>query len=54
MSASVTDTNRRVRTRTHGGVAGVRGDRGSYADQTRLEEINCDLLEADFWPRIVF
>jgi len=25
MGASVTDSNRRVRTRTHGGVAGVRG-----------------------------
>src|SRR5215469_15509175 len=25
MDASVTDSNRRVRTRTHGGVAGVRG-----------------------------
>jgi hypothetical protein len=33
---AVTDSNRRVRTRTHGGLAGAAGDRRSYADRTSL------------------
>jgi len=36
MDASVTNSNRHVRTRTHGGVAGSAGDRRPHADQTRL------------------
>jgi RNA-directed DNA polymerase len=35
-SVSATDSNRRVRTRTHGGVAGVAGRPPPYADQRRL------------------
>ena len=38
MNANVTLSNRRVRTRTHGGVAGVGGDRRPYADLTALSE----------------
>jgi hypothetical protein len=38
MSVSVTISNRRVRTRTHGGVAGVSGQPLPYADQVALPE----------------
>jgi hypothetical protein len=40
MGASATNSNRRVRTRTHGGVAGSAGDRRPYADLTGNPDIN--------------
>ena len=38
-NVSVTDSNRRIRTRTYGGVAGSAGDRRPYADLTRYSWI---------------
>ena len=46
---SVTVSNRRVRTRTHGGVAGSAGDRRPYADQWVLRRVapGCFLKRID-------
>src|SRR5689334_7729096 len=45
INVSVTDSNRRGRTRTHDGVAGVAGDRRAYSDLTRQREVKLPVPE---------
>ena len=37
--ADLTSSNRRIRTRTYGGVAGISGDRRRYTDQVAVSEM---------------